>query len=72
MDFNTPPDYQAQAEKCMEWAARAADAKTELHWLSMAQAYLALAGALETEISHPEWGDASLLEFDHSISQTRH
>jgi hypothetical protein len=71
MDFSNPPDYQAQAEKCMEWAERAADAETELHWLSMAQAYLALAGALEKGVPEPIWGDASLLEY-HNVSPTRH
>jgi len=72
MDFSIPPDYLAQAEKCMEWANRATDAETELHWLNMAQAYLALAGALEKEAPHPVWGDASLLDFHYSISPTRH
>jgi hypothetical protein len=72
MNFHTPPDYLAQAEKCMEWAERASDRETELHWLSMAQAYLALAAALEKEVPHPVWGDASLLEFNRSISPTRH
>jgi len=47
MDFSTPPDYRAQAEKCMEWAERA-NRETESHWLSMAQASVALAGSLET------------------------
>ena len=71
MDFSTPPDYQAQAQKCLEWAERATDSKTELHWLSMAIAYRALAGALEKE--HPgDWGDASLLAMDQSVSPTRH
>ena len=72
MDFNVPPDYHAQAAKCMEWAERATDAETGLHWLFMAQAYLALAGALAKDVPHPGWGDASLLEFHHSISPTRH
>ena len=49
MDFNNTPDYRAQAEKCMEWADRASDAETELHWLYMAQAYLSLAAAVEKD-----------------------
>lgn len=72
MNFNTTPDYRAQAEKCMEWAERATDAETELHWLYMAQAYLALARGVNKEVPHPVWGDASLLEFYDSNSQTRH
>jgi hypothetical protein len=72
MDFNTLPDYLAQAEKCMEWANRATDAETELHWLNMAQAYLSLASAVEKDEHDPLWGDASLLGFDHPISPTRH
>lgn len=52
MNFSTPPDYRAQAEKCMEWAERSNDRETELHWLSMAQAYLALAGALVSQTRH--------------------
>lgn len=72
MNFNTPPDYLAQAEKCMEWAQRAIDAETELHWLNMAQAYLSFAVAFEKENLHPVWGDASLLEFDREASPTRH
>jgi hypothetical protein len=72
MNFNTTPDYHAQAQKCLEWAERATDREAELHWLSMAQTYLALAGALET--AHPQdvWGDASLLAMDNRISPTRH
>jgi hypothetical protein len=72
MVFSTPPDYRAQAEKCMEWANRATDAETELHWLNMAQAYLSLASAVEKDEAHPVWDDASLLEFNRSVSQTRH
>ena len=72
MDFSIRPNYNAQAEKCLEWAERAADAETELHWRYMAHAYLALAGALEREVPHPVWGDASLLEFNRSFSPTRH
>ena len=72
MDFSTPPNYLAQAEKCMEWANRATDAETELHWLNMAQAYLALAEVLEMKTPHSSWEDASLLEFNHPISPTRH
>ena len=71
MDFSTPADYHAQAEKCLEWAERATDAETELHWLYMAQAYRSLAAALERE-PQPLWGDASLLEFSDSVSPTRH
>lgn len=72
MGFSTAPNYQAQAEKCIEWAERATDAETELHWRYMAQAYLALAGAQAEELAHPVWGDASLLEFNRSVSPTRH
>lgn len=68
MDFSTPSDYQAQAEKCMEWAERATDAETELHWLHMAQAYRSLAAALKKEPQdvwggglHTDWGDNNLL-----------
>ena len=70
MDFSTPPDYHAQAEKCMEWAERANDPETELHWLSMTQAYLALAGALEKEEPTDVWGGA--LHLDNSVAPTRH
>ena len=72
MNSNTTLDYHAQAEKCLEWADRATNAETELHWRYMAQAYLALAEAPEMDIPHSSWGDASLLEFTHPISQTRH
>ena len=72
MDFSTPPDYHAQAEKCMEWAERATDRETELHWLSMAQAYLALAGALENEDPKDVWGGALHGATDHSVAPTRH
>ena len=72
MNFNTTRDYRAQAEKCMECAERAGDAETELHWLYMAQAYLSLAAAFEHDEPHVEWGDASLLEFESGVSQTRH
>lgn len=72
MDFNTNPDYRAQAEKCMEWAERATDAELELHWLYMAQAYRSLAAASPKEEPHPVWGDASLLEFNRGDSLTRH
>ena len=72
MDFSTPPDYHAKAEKCLEWAERATDAETELHWLSMAEAYLALAGASDKRVPHTVWGDASLLDFNNSVSPTRH
>jgi hypothetical protein len=72
MDFSTPPDYHAQAEKCMEWAERATDREAELHWLSMAQAYLTLAGALEKGNPKDVWGDASLLAMESGISPTRH
>ena len=72
MNFNTTPDYRAQAEKCMEWAECATDAETELHWLYMAEAYRALAGAQETEKSQEPWGDASLLAGDYGISLTKH
>ncbi len=72
MDFSTPPDYQAQAEKCIEWAERATDAETELHWRYMAQAFFAFAGAEQREARHPVWGDAALLEFNPSVSLTRH
>jgi hypothetical protein len=72
MNFNTTPDYHAQAAKCMEWAERATDREAELHWLSMAQAYLALAGALENENLNDVWGDASLLDMDNGVSPTRH
>ena len=69
MDFNNTPDYRAQAEKCMEWADRASDAETELHWLYMAQAYLSLAAAFEKDEPadvwggglHTDWGDNNLL-----------
>ena len=68
MDFSTPPDYRAQAEECKEWAERATDAETELHWLHMAQAYLSLAAAFEKEPQdvwggglHTDWGDNNLL-----------
>ena len=71
MNF-TPPDYRAQAEKCLEWAERATDAETELHWLYMAQAYRSLAASFQKEEREPVWGDASLLEFVHSVSPTRH
>ena len=67
MNFNTTPDYHAQAEKCMEGAERATDAETELHWLHMAKAYQSLAAALEKEPDdvggglHTDWGDNNLL-----------
>ena len=68
MDFNTPPDYHAQAQKCMEWAERATDAETELHWLNMAQAYLSIAATFEKEPQeawgaglHTNWGDNKFL-----------
>lgn len=72
MDFSTPPDYHAQAEKCMEWAERAKDRETELHWLSMAQAYLALAGALEKEDPIDVWVGRAHSSFNHNPSTTRH
>ena len=72
MNFNTTPDYHYQAEKCMEWAERATDAETELHWLSMAQAYLALAGALEKEDPEDVWGGALHGALESSNSLTRH
>ena len=72
MDFPTPPDYHAQAEKCMDWAERANDRQSELHWLSMAQAYLVLAGALENGNPKDDWGDASLLAMNSGTSPTRH
>ena len=68
MDFDTPPDYHAQAEKCMEWAERAKDSEAELHWLSMAQAYRSLAEALETENPEDVWGGP----VHHELSPTRH
>ncbi len=71
MDFRTPPDYQAHAEKCMEWAERAIDPEIELHWLSMAVAYRVLAGVLEND-QPDDWGDASLLAMEENISPTRH
>lgn len=69
MNFNTTPDYRVQAEKCMEWAERATDAETELHWLRMAQAYRGLAAAFEKKEPedvwggglHTHWGDNKLL-----------
>ena len=72
MEFNTTPNYGAQAEKCLEWAERATDAETELHWLYLAQAYRSLAAALGKEEAHTVWGDASLLEFNGSDLSTRH
>ena len=53
----------------MEWAERASDAETELHWLHMAQAYISLAAALEKDepeevwggALHTDWGDNNLL-----------
>jgi hypothetical protein len=72
MDFSTPPDYHAQAEKCMEWAERANDRETELHWLSMAQAYLALAEALNKEDPEDVWGGALHGGLENSFSPTRH
>ena len=72
MQFSSSLDYQAQAEKCIEWAERATDAETELHWLYLAQAYRSLAAAVEKEETAPVWGDASLLEFDRSAVPTRH
>ena len=58
MDFSTPPDYHPQAEKCMEWAELSNDRESELHWLSMAQAYLSLAEAVEKENPVDVWGGA--------------
>ena len=72
MDFSTPPDYHAQAEKCMEWAERATDRESELHWLSMAQAYHALAVALENDDPNEVWGGALHDVWDNSLSATRH
>jgi hypothetical protein len=72
MDFSAPPDYLAQAEKCMEWAERANDRETELHWLSMAQAYFALAEALVKEDPQDVWGGHLPPGFDHNAMTTRH
>jgi hypothetical protein len=72
MDFHTPPDYHAQAEKCMECAERATDRETELHWLSMAQAYLALAGALENENPEDVWSGPPHPSLSQTVSATRH
>jgi hypothetical protein len=71
MNFNTSPDYQAQAEKCVEWAERATDRETELHWLSMARAYCSLAAAFEQKEPDDVWGGA-LPDMSHVNSITRH
>jgi hypothetical protein len=71
MDFNTPPDYRAQAEKCLELSERAKDGETKFHWLAMAQACFVLADALKMDRSTYVWG----LPLPHSLHQlppTRH
>lgn len=72
MNFNTTPDYHAQAEKCLEWAERSTDAETELHWLHMAQAYLSLAAAFEKEEPEDVWGGALHPHMSHGNSVTKH
>jgi hypothetical protein len=68
MDFSTPPNYCARAEKCLELSERAKDGETRVHWLSMAKACLVLAEAWETENPSDVLGGP----IHHEISPTRH
>lgn len=56
MDFSTQPDYRAQAEKCLAYSERSKDGGTKLHWLAMAQAYFAIADAVETNTPRDTFG----------------
>lgn len=71
MDYPTSPDYQAQADQCIEFAARAKDSETELYWLSKAKECLALAEALDKEDPEDVWG-GPLYPFDQSTLPMRH
>ena len=56
----------------MEWAERATDAETELHWLHMAQACLSLAVAVESDEPHDVWRGALHTDMTHEDALTRH
>ena len=71
MEYPTSPNYQAQADQCMEFAERAKDSESELYWLSKAKECLALAEALKED---PEdvWGGPLCFAINHSVLPTRH
>jgi hypothetical protein len=72
MNFSTPTNYRAQAEKCLELSERAKDRETKFHWLSMAEACFVLAEAQEKE-APIDVGESPLHpSFDQKISPTRH
>ena len=72
MDFNAPPNYRAQAEKCIELAERAKDRETELHWFSMAQACFVLADEWEREAHKDVLARSLWSSFNHNPPPTRH
>ena len=46
MDFQNPPDYRTQAERCLECAEEADDRSSKLHWLCLAEGWLLLSEGL--------------------------
>jgi hypothetical protein len=72
MDYPTAVDYQAQADKCMEFAERAKDGETELYWLTKAQECLALAEALAKDDPKDVWGGPLCFAINQSVLPTRH